>query len=127
MIEYPFIRRFMSCVLLIGDSKGKDDIKAAHSKDLWKNRNTNRPAKLKMSGRQPLTMRKLPIGIQGFEKFRTEKFVYVDKAEYIYDLVHSNTPCFLSRPRRFGKSFLLSAMRAYRKEGNFSKVWQWKS
>lgn len=92
-----------------------------------KNQNTNRPAELKMSGRQPLTTRKLSIGIQGFEKLRTEKFVYVDKAEYIYDLAHSNTPCFLSRPRRFGKSFLLSAMRAYRKEGNFSKVWQWKS
>lgn len=60
-----------------------------------------------------MTMRKLPIGIQGFEKLRTENFVYVDKTEYIYELAHNNTPYFLSRPRRFGKSLLLSAMRAY--------------
>ncbi len=56
---------------------------------------------------------KLPIGIQGFEKLRTEGFLYVDKTEYIYQLVHNNVPCFLSRPRRFGKSLLLSAMKAY--------------
>ena len=57
--------------------------------------------------------RKLPIGIQGFEKLRTENFLYVDKTKYIYELVHNNVPYFLSRPRRFGKSLLLSAIRAY--------------
>ena len=57
--------------------------------------------------------RKLPIGIQGFEKLRTDHFLYVDKTEYIYQLVHNNVPYFLSRPRRFGKSLLLSAMKAY--------------
>ena len=57
--------------------------------------------------------RKLPIGIQGFEKLRTENFLYVDKTEYIYQLVHNNVPYFLSRPRRFGKSLLLSALKAY--------------
>ena len=57
--------------------------------------------------------RKLPIGIQGFEKLRTENFLYVDKTDYIYRLVHNNVPYFLSRPRRFGKSLLLSAMKAY--------------
>ena len=57
--------------------------------------------------------RKLPIGIQGFEKLRTEDFLYVDKTEYIFRLVHNNVPYFLSRPRRFGKSLLLSAMKAY--------------
>ena len=57
--------------------------------------------------------KKLPIGIQGFEKLRTDGFLYVDKTEYIYQLVHDNVPYFLSRPRRFGKSLLLSAMKAY--------------
>ena len=57
--------------------------------------------------------KKLPLGIQGFEKLRTQDFLYVDKTEYIYRLVHNNVPCFLSRPRRFGKSLLLSAMKAY--------------
>ena len=58
-------------------------------------------------------MRKLPIGIQDFEKIRKEKFVYVDKTDYIYHLVHSGKPYFLSRPRRFGKSLFLSTLRAY--------------
>ena len=57
--------------------------------------------------------RKLPVGIQGFEKLRTDNFVYVDKTALIYQLVHNNVPYFLSRPRRFGKSLLLSAMKAY--------------
>ena len=58
-------------------------------------------------------MKKLPIGIQGFEKLRTDNFLYIDKTEYIYELVHNNVPYFFSRPRRFGKSLLLSAMKAY--------------
>ena len=57
--------------------------------------------------------RKLPIGIQGFEKLRTDGFIYADKTEYIYKLVHNNVPYFLSRPRRFGKSLLLSTLKAY--------------
>ncbi|SDB32021.1 ATP-binding protein [Butyrivibrio sp. INlla16] len=57
--------------------------------------------------------RKLPVGIQGFEKLRTDNFLYVDKTKYIYKLAHNNVPYFLSRPRRFGKSLLLSAMKAY--------------
>ena len=57
--------------------------------------------------------RKLPIGIQGFEKLRSDGFLYVDKTEYIYKLVHNNVPYFLSRPRRFGKSLLLSTLKAY--------------
>lgn len=56
---------------------------------------------------------KLPIGIQGFEKLRNDNFLYIDKSEYIYNLVHNNVPYFLSRPRRFGKSLLLSTLRAY--------------
>ena len=57
--------------------------------------------------------RKLPIGIQGFEKLRKDHFLYVDKTEYVYQLVHNNVPYFLSRPRRFGKSLLLSTLKAY--------------
>ncbi len=57
--------------------------------------------------------RKLPIGIQSFEKLREEDFLYVDKTEYVYKLAHSGIPYFLSRPRRFGKSLLLSTLKAY--------------
>ncbi len=57
--------------------------------------------------------RKLPIGIQSFEKLRKRNMLYVDKTEYIYELVHSGIPYFLSRPRRFGKSLLLSTLKAY--------------
>ncbi|MBQ8913938.1 MAG: AAA family ATPase, partial [Lachnospiraceae bacterium] len=58
-------------------------------------------------------MRKLPIGIQDFEKLRLDNYIYVDKTRYIYNLVHMGKPYFLSRPRRFGKSLLLSTIRAY--------------
>ncbi|MBP3802626.1 MAG: ATP-binding protein [Oribacterium sp.] len=58
-------------------------------------------------------IRKLPVGIQGFIKIRTDNFIYVDKTEFIYRLAHNNVPYFLSRPRRFGKSLLLSSMKAY--------------
>ena len=57
--------------------------------------------------------RKLPTGIQSFEKLREENFLYVDKTEYVYKLAHNNVPYFLSRPRRFGKSLLLSSIKAY--------------
>ena len=57
--------------------------------------------------------RKLPVGIQSFEKIRTDGFLYVDKTEYIYRLVHNNVPYFLSRPRRFGKSLLISTLKSY--------------
>ena len=59
------------------------------------------------------TARKLPIGIQSFEKLRNEGFLYVDKTQYIYRLVRAGSQYFLSRPRRFGKSLFLSALRAY--------------
>ena len=57
--------------------------------------------------------RKMPIGIQSFEKLRREGFVYVDKTELVYRLASTPTPYFLSRPRRFGKSLLLSTLEAY--------------
>lgn len=55
----------------------------------------------------------LPIGIQDFEKLRNGNYIYVDKTQYIYNLTRTSTPYFLSRPRRFGKSLLLSTMEAY--------------
>ncbi|MDR3268188.1 MAG: AAA family ATPase, partial [Tannerella sp.] len=57
--------------------------------------------------------RKLPVGIQDFEKLRTGSFVYVDKTAYVYRLAYESAPCFLGRPRRFGKSLLLSTLKAY--------------
>ena len=56
---------------------------------------------------------KLPIGIQSFEKLISQDFKYVDKTGFIYHLVHNNVPYFLSRPRRFGKSLLISTLKAY--------------
>ena len=56
---------------------------------------------------------KYPIGIQTFEKIRKEAYVYVDKTRLIHDIARQGGYCFLSRPRRFGKSLLLSTMEAY--------------
>ena len=54
-----------------------------------------------------------PIGIQNFEKLREGGYVYVDKTSLIHKLANSGTYYFLSRPRRFGKSLLISTMEAY--------------
>jgi len=60
-----------------------------------------------------LNERKYPIGIQDFEDLRTTGYLYVDKTAYIYRLVTMGKPYFLGRPRRFGKSLLLSTLKAY--------------
>ncbi|GAP72345.1 hypothetical protein SAMD00024442_3_55 [Candidatus Symbiothrix dinenymphae] len=57
--------------------------------------------------------RKLPIGIQDFEKLRTDGYLYVDKTAYIHRLANEGCPYFLGRPRRFGKSLFLSTLKAY--------------
>ena len=57
--------------------------------------------------------RKLPIGIQSFEKLRRDGYLYIDKTLFIWKLVQTSSPYFLSRPRRFGKSLFLSALSAY--------------
>lgn len=57
--------------------------------------------------------RKLPIGIQTFEKLRKEDYLYVDKTEFVWKMACTSTPYFLSRPRRFGKSLLLSTLEAF--------------
>ena len=53
---------------------------------------------------------KYPIGMQSFRKIREDGYVYVDKTEYIHRLVTDGKYYFLSRPRRFGKSLLLSTI-----------------
>ncbi len=55
----------------------------------------------------------MPIGIQTFENLRTENYLYVDKTELIYELANNGKPYFLARPRRFGKSLLVSTLKAY--------------
>lgn len=55
---------------------------------------------------------KLPIGIQDFETVISEGYTYVDKTELIYQLITRGKPYFLSRPRRFGKSLLVSILHA---------------
>ena len=55
-------------------------------------------------------MKKLPIGIQTFKKLRDEGCVYVDKTDIAYDLIEAGSYCFLSRPRRFGKSLFIDTI-----------------
>ncbi|MDE7378673.1 MAG: ATP-binding protein [Paraprevotella sp.] len=55
----------------------------------------------------------LPIGIQNFEKIRKDGYLYVDKTALVYKLATTGSYYFLSRPRRFGKSLLLSTLHAY--------------
>jgi len=57
--------------------------------------------------------RNLPIGIQDFEEIRKNNYIYVDKTDLIYKLATEGKPYFLARPRRFGKSLLVSTMKAY--------------
>lgn len=56
---------------------------------------------------------KYPIGIQTFEYIRENNFVYVDKTALVYQLAKEGTIYFLSRPRRFGKSLLISTLETY--------------
>ena len=56
---------------------------------------------------------KFPIGIQSFERIIQEGYIYVDKTDIIYDLTHNGSIYFLSRPRRFGKSLLVSTLENY--------------
>ena len=52
---------------------------------------------------------KYPIGIQNFESLRKDGYLYIDKTEFVHKLVSEGRYYFLSRPRRFGKSLLISA------------------
>jgi len=57
-------------------------------------------------------LRKLPIGVQDFESLKKDGYLYVDKTESIYRLITTGRYYFLSRPRRFGKSLLISTLKA---------------
>ena len=58
------------------------------------------------------TKRKYPVGVQSFESIRKDGYVYVDKTPLIYKMITEGCPYFLSRPRRFGKSLLISTLAA---------------
>jgi hypothetical protein len=58
-------------------------------------------------------LKNLPIGVQDFESLRNDGYLYVDKTALVYQLVTTGRYYFLSRPRRFGKSMLLSTLHAY--------------
>ncbi len=56
-------------------------------------------------------MKKYPIGIQDFRELRKRGYLYVDKTKEIYDLIETGKYYFLSRPRRFVKSLLISTLK----------------
>ena len=64
--------------------------------------------------RRIMAKKRYPIGIQTFDKIRTEDRLYIDKTEYVYRMTHSDSNyIFLGRPRRFGKSFAAQMLCAY--------------
>src|SRR5574344_2592332 len=58
-------------------------------------------------------LKRLPVGIQTFSEVIDLDCLYIDKTEYIWNMIHLSKYIFLSRPRRFGKSLLLSTLQAY--------------
>lgn len=60
-----------------------------------------------------MSTRIYPIGIQNFEKIRNDGYLYIDKTALMYQMVKTGSYYILSRPRRFGKSLLISTMEAY--------------
>ncbi|MDR3203501.1 MAG: AAA family ATPase [Deltaproteobacteria bacterium] len=64
---------------------------------------------------------RIPLGIADFQEIRREGLLYADKTELIYKLIKVRRPFFLSRPRRFGKSLLVSTLKALLRGGNDNK------
>ena len=58
-------------------------------------------------------LKRLPVGIQTFSNIIEGDMLYIDKTEYIWNMIHLGKYIFLSRPRRFGKSLLVSTLHAY--------------
>ena len=58
-------------------------------------------------------LKRLPVGIQTFSNIIENDMLYIDKTEYIWNMIHLSNYVFLSRPRRFGKSLLVSTLQAY--------------
>jgi hypothetical protein len=57
-------------------------------------------------------MKLIPLGVDNFERIRKKNYFYADKTELLYQLLQTDTPYFLSRPRRFGKTLLVSTLEA---------------
>lgn len=73
-----------------------------------------------------MSPRLYPIGIQNFESLRKDGYLYIDKTALIYQMVTTGRYYFLSRPRRFGKSLLVSTVEAYfQGKKNCSRGWRW--
>ena len=62
---------------------------------------------------EAMELKRLPVGIQTYEKLVDNNCLYVDKTQYIYKMIKLGNYIFLSRPRRFGKSLLVSTLEAY--------------
>ena len=60
-----------------------------------------------------MALKRFPIGVQDFAVVREDGKYYVDKTDLIYKLAHADRYYFLSRPRRFGKSLLVSTLQYY--------------
>ena len=58
-------------------------------------------------------LKRLPVGIQTFSEVIGLDCLYIDKTEYVWNMIHLSKYIFLSRPRRFGKSLLVSTLQAY--------------
>ena len=58
-------------------------------------------------------LKRCPIGVQDFERLRNDGKYYVDKTDLVYKMTHTDDYYFLSRPRRFGKSLLVSTLKCY--------------
>ena len=65
------------------------------------------------SDMEHMTLKQLPVGIQTFSKLVEQDCLYIDKTEYICKMIKVSKYIFLSRPRRFGKSLLVSTLQAY--------------
>lgn len=59
------------------------------------------------------TLKRLPVGLQTYEKVVEQNCLYIDKTEYIWKMMNISNYIFLCRPRRFGKSLLVSTLQAY--------------
>lgn len=58
-------------------------------------------------------LKRLPVGIQTFSEIRDNDMLYIDKTDYVWKMTNLSKYIFLSRPRRFGKSLLVSTLQAY--------------
>ena len=71
------------------------------------------PIKTHLFSKSLLALKLYPLGIQTFSEIRKRDMLYIDKTEYVYRMASSGKFFFLSRPRRFGKSLLVSTLKSY--------------